>query len=124
LRACDFAVVLDETLMGSQVADGIRVGQNGAGAGALLVNSVRPATTWSGLAVRIIALDMSTIARTVLGRPIVNTGMMGALVAASGAVPLDAVVRAVESEMPATLAAKNAQMLRQGYDLCGEALDV
>lgn len=118
LRACDFAVVLDETLMGPLTADGIRAG------GALLVNSARPARDWSGIGVRVWAVDASAIARTVLGRPIVNTAMIGALVAASGVLPLDAVLRAVQSEMHAALAEKNGEVLRRCHDLVRERRDV
>jgi pyruvate ferredoxin oxidoreductase gamma subunit len=118
LLACDFAVVLDDTLMGTATAAGIR------GAGALLVNSAQPADVWSGLGVRVLTVDASAIAHSVLRRPIVNTAMMGALVAASGAVRLDAALRAIQSEMHSTLAEKNSEVLRRCHQLVKERGDV
>ena len=117
LRACDFSIVLDETLMGPGVVSGIR--KNGL----LLVNSARPAEEWAGIGVRVLTIDVGAIARTVLGRPIVNTGMIGALLAVSGAVSLGAALRAIQSEMRAPLAVKNAEVLRRCHDLAKEELD-
>jgi Pyruvate/2-oxoacid:ferredoxin oxidoreductase gamma subunit len=50
--------------------------------------------------------------------------MIGALVAASGVLPLDAVLRAVQSEMHAALAEKNGEVLRRCHDLVRERRDV
>jgi pyruvate ferredoxin oxidoreductase gamma subunit len=104
-------VVLDDTLMGPQAAEGVRA------EGALLVNSALPSSAWSGMGARVLAVDAGAIARVVLGRPMVNTAMMGALVAVSGAVGLDAALRAVQSEMHAALAEKNGDVLRRCHDL-------
>jgi pyruvate ferredoxin oxidoreductase gamma subunit len=116
LRACDFAVVLDETLMGPHAADGIRQG------GALLVNSARPPVEWASLGVRVLTVDAGAVARSILGRAIVNTGMIGALLAASGIVSLEAGLRAVQSEMRPALAEKNGEVLRRCHDLMKEQL--
>ena len=116
LRSCDFAVVLDETLMGPHAADGIRQG------GALLVNSTHLPVEWASLGVRVLTVDAGAVARAVLGRAIVNTGMIGALLAASGAVSLDAGLRAVHSEMRPALAEKNEEVLRRCHDLMKDQL--
>jgi pyruvate ferredoxin oxidoreductase gamma subunit len=116
LRSCDFAVVLDETLMGPHAADGIRQG------GALLVNSARPPVEWASLGVRVLTVDAGAVARAILGRAIVNTGMIGALLAASGIVSLEAGLRAVQSEMRPALAEKNGEVLRRCHDLMKEQL--
>jgi pyruvate ferredoxin oxidoreductase gamma subunit len=114
IRACDFAVVLDETLAGPLVAEGIRAG------GALLINSARASSAWTGLGARVLSVDVNAIARAILGRPIANTGMIGALVAASGAVRLEAALRAIQSEMRPELAEKNGEVLRRCHDLVEE----
>jgi len=114
LRACDYAVVLDETLVGPQTAEGIREG------GALLINSARPAGEWAAIGVRVLSLDVDKVAGTVLGRPIANTGMMGALLAASGAVRIEAALHAIQSEMRTELAEKNGEVLRRCYDMIKE----
>ena len=116
LRSCDFAVVLDETLLGPHAADGIRQG------GALLVNSTHLPVEWASLGVRVLTVDAGAVARAVLGRAIVNTGMIGALLAASGAVSLDAGLRAVHSEMRPALAEKNEEVLRRCHDLMKDQL--
>lgn len=114
IRACDFAVVLDETLVAPIVAEGIRAG------GALLINSARAPSAWTGLGACVLTVDVNTIARAILGRSIANTGMIGALVAVSGAVRLEAALGAIQSEMHPELAEKNGEVLRQCYDLVKE----
>jgi len=108
--------VLDETLMGPHAADGIRQG------GALLVNSARSPVEWASLGVRVLTVDAGAVARAVLGRAIVNTGMIGALLAASGVVSLDAGLRTVRSEMRPAVAEKNGEVLRRCHDLMKEQL--
>jgi pyruvate ferredoxin oxidoreductase gamma subunit len=101
-------------LVGPQTAEGIREG------GALLINSARPAGEWAAIGVRVLSLDVDKVAGTVLGRPIANTGMMGALLAASGAVRLEAALHAIQSEMRTELAEKNGEVLRRCYDMIKE----
>jgi Pyruvate/2-oxoacid:ferredoxin oxidoreductase gamma subunit len=48
--------------------------------------------------------------------------MIGALLAASGIVSLEAGLRAVQSEMRPALAEKNAEVLRRCHDLMKEQL--
>jgi pyruvate ferredoxin oxidoreductase gamma subunit len=68
----------------------------------------------------VLTVDAGAIARAILGRPIANTGMIGALVAASGAVQLEAALRAIQSEMRPELAEKNGEVLRKCHDLVEE----
>jgi Pyruvate/2-oxoacid:ferredoxin oxidoreductase gamma subunit len=49
--------------------------------------------------------------------------MIGALVAASGAVRLEAALRAIQSEMRPELAEKNGEVLRRCHDLVKEQRD-
>jgi pyruvate ferredoxin oxidoreductase gamma subunit len=77
---------------------------------------------WASLGVRVLTVDAGAAARSILGRAIVNTGMIGALVAASGVVSLDAGLRAVQSEMRPALAEKNGEVLRRCHGLMKEQL--
>ena len=110
IRTCDFVVVLDDTLVGPQALEGIREG------GALLVNTASPQPAWGDIDARIICVDATLSARTILGRPIVNTAMLGALMAATGVDSVEAAATAIEQEMSPALAAKNIAVLRQCHD--------
>ncbi len=116
LRVCDFAVVLDETLVDGQVAAGIRRG------GALLINSSRPASTWAALGPRVLTVDGTAIALEILKRPLVNAALLGALLAAADLVPIDSAVQAIETEMRPQLAALNVQVLRCAHHQVQEQL--
>lgn len=108
VRGCDWVVVLDDTLMSPTVVRGLR-------GGAVLVNTSCPAEQWSGLGVRVLTLDATEKAAQVLGRPIVNTAMLAALVAVSGVVSKDAILAAISSEMRGRVAEKNVELARQVF---------
>jgi pyruvate ferredoxin oxidoreductase gamma subunit len=111
---CDYVVVLDETLMNPKIADGLRPG------GKLILNtaSSTPYRDWAG-AGELSSLDATSLARRILGRPIANTAMLGALIALSGVVSLESAVRGIEKEMPFHLAGKNIEVLQQSFALAG-----
>lgn len=110
---CDAVVVLDETLVVPGVARGLKAG------GFALVNTKDPAKyaeVFGGAAgVRVVGIDATGIALEILGKPITNTAMLGALVGATGFVSLEAALKAIASEMRGDLAAKNAEVLRRAY---------
>lgn len=117
LKSCDHAIVLDETLVGADGVGGIREG------GALLVNSADSGGGLAGGGARVIAVDATALAKEVLGRPIVNVAMLGALVAVQAPVSLDAVEKAVRVELRGQVGEKNALLLRRCHDLVKEQLD-
>jgi pyruvate ferredoxin oxidoreductase gamma subunit len=112
---CDYVVVLDETLMSPKIAVGLRAG------GKLIVNAASPAPyrDWAG-AGDLLALDATSLALRIIGRPIANTAMLGALIAWTGLVRLESALRGIEEEMPQRLAAKNVEVLRQAFAIAGE----
>ena len=111
---CDYVVVLDETLMNPKIAGGLKAG------GKLIVNTVSsaPYQEWVG-AGELFSLDATSLAHRILGRPISNTAMLGALIALSGVVTLKSAVRGIEEEMPIRLAGKNIEVMRQSFALAG-----
>ena len=114
VTACDYVGVLDETLMNPSIADGLRPG------GKLIINAADPSPyrAWAG-AGELLVLDATALARQILGRPITNTAMLGALVAWSGVVRETSAIRGIETEMPPHLATKNVEVLRQAFALAG-----
>jgi pyruvate ferredoxin oxidoreductase gamma subunit len=109
---CDYIVVLDETLMNPQIVNGLR------SHGKVIINTASPEKycAWVGKHV-IAAVDASALAKQILGRPITNTAMLGALVAASGIVRLESAIQAIEQEMNLDIARKNTEALQRAHVL-------
>lgn len=107
-------VVLDPTLLGRSVVEGLVEG------GALVVNTKStPSQVKSSLGihgVKVWTVDASRIALEVLGREITNTPMIGALVKATGVVKIDSVISAVKERFPGELGEKNATVVRRAHD--------
>jgi pyruvate ferredoxin oxidoreductase gamma subunit len=61
------------------------------------------------------------LAREILGRPIVNTALLGAFAAMTGELTLDAVLKAVQSKFPGSLGEKNARIVERSYQMLREA---
>jgi len=61
-------------------------------------------------------VDATGIALEVLGRPISNTCMLGAISRATGWVPLDAVLSSLEFYFRGEILKKNASAVRRGYE--------
>jgi len=61
-------------------------------------------------------IDAKRIALDVLGRPIFNTAMLGALIKVEPLAKIDSVARALKERFPGPLAEKNAEAIRMAYD--------
>lgn len=109
--ACDYVVVLDESLLDVvDVREGLKPG------GMLLINSARdPEAFAAGDGHTVRTVDATGIALEVIGQNVTNTPMFGALVAASGLVPLEAAERAVELTLPEPLWEKNKKVVELAY---------
>lgn len=110
--ACDYVVVLDETLMEVvNVTSGLKEG------GILLINSKSdPGSFGFGERFRVMTLNATDIALEELKAPITNTTMMGALVAASEFVSIESVLKAIDKGMPESLREKNKRAVMRAYD--------
>ena len=65
-------------------------------------------------------INATAIAKEIIGRPIVNTTMMGAFSAVTGAVSLHAVIHAVKDRFSGVAGENNARAIKQAYDLMTE----
>lgn len=108
---CDYVVVLDETLMGPNVLSGIK--ENGV----VLVNTKDPSRYREMTDKKIVAMDATSLAIDILGRPITNTAMLGALLAVSGVVTLSSVQDAIKQGMKASIAGKNCEVVEKAYQM-------
>jgi pyruvate ferredoxin oxidoreductase gamma subunit len=113
---CDCVIVLDETLI--EVVDVLKGLKPG---GALLVNSGKDATEFRKLPgfadiKKFVLVDGTALALDVLQSPIVNTIMLGAVIAVTGMVNLSDAENAIDDLMPKHLAEKNKRVTRMAYE--------
>jgi pyruvate ferredoxin oxidoreductase gamma subunit len=110
LQNCDYVVVMDETLVNQQMKNGIR-------SGAIVVVNTNNSEQYTDLAdFNVIGIDATSIALEILGKPITNTAMYGALVAASDIVTLDEAIESIKTEMKPSLAEKNIEIVKRAYE--------
>lgn len=110
VKECDYVVVLDETLVNKNTAAGLKPG------GSVLINTKDPGRYEKLLGCSVRAIDATSIALDILKRPITNTAMLGALVAASEIVSLESAIKGVEAEMGDKKASKNIEVLKKSYE--------
>ena len=104
----DYIVVLDSGLLELGATDGFKA------SGVAVVNSDKPVKIDGH---KVYRTDATGIAMKVLGRPIVNTAMLGA-VAKAGVVSLESVLKAIEERFPQKIVAVNKDAVKQAYDAC------
>lgn len=92
----DFVIYLDETLLDGDFADELKPG------GIVLVNSAREFED-----ARIIAIDADGISNAILGRPIPNTALLGALTQLLDGLTAEQLVESIREYMPPRLHEKN-----------------
>jgi pyruvate ferredoxin oxidoreductase gamma subunit len=113
----DYVIVQDATIVRElDVAEGLK------DAGMILVNTERDVARL-GLkgSFRIFTFSAEDVARRILGRPIMNTALLGAFAALTRELSLDATLRAVRSRFPGELGEKNARVVQESYrQLMGE----
>jgi 2-oxoacid:acceptor oxidoreductase gamma subunit (pyruvate/2-ketoisovalerate family) len=110
----DVVVVLDPTLMGPAVAEGIQKGTK------LIVNTSESADdvrnklglkgveTWT--------VDATDLAIKLLGRPITNTAMLGTIVRATGVVELDSLLAVVKERFEGKIGELNIELVKKAYE--------
>ena len=112
LYACDYAIVLDPTLMESiDVTKGIKPG------GKLFINTTKsPEELQLATDAEVICYDAAAAAYEVMKNGIVNTAMMAVVAACTGITDVDAMSRAIQKGMPEKLQEKNIDMVSYVYD--------
>lgn len=107
-------VVLDPTLLGPAVAEGIKPGTK------LVVNTgetadqVRERLGIGGVETWV--LDATSLAIKVLGRPITNTAMLGCVVKATGMVELDSILTVVRERFSGRIGELNVELIKTAYE--------
>jgi len=115
---CDYVVFLDETLINRETLQGMKERAS------VLVNTTSPGKYSELTDKRMICIDATSLALDVLGKPITNTAMLGALVAVSGMVSLEAVREAVKDGMNPAISGKNCTILEEAFGMVkGEDLN-
>jgi pyruvate ferredoxin oxidoreductase gamma subunit len=108
----DYVIVQDATILSElDVTEGLKPG------GLILINTERDLRRLgleaSGF--RTFTFSGEALARRVLGRPIINTALLGAFAAVTGEISLGAATRAVRDKFPGALGEKNAQVVEESY---------
>lgn len=110
----DAVVVLDPTLLGPSVSEGVNEDT------ILLVNTEKSSKevldtlglenidTWT--------VDATTLAIDMLGRPITNTAMLGSIVKATGIVKLGSIVQVVKERFEGKIGEMNAELVKKAYE--------
>ena len=107
----DYVIVQDWTIIKEvDVLEGLPEG------GSVLVNTDKSP---DGLGLKgsydIRTFSAEDLAREILGRPIMNTALLGAFAAATGELTLEATLNAVKSRFPGELGEKNARVVQESY---------
>ena len=108
----DFAIVQDPSL----IEGGILLADVKPGA-TILINSARDIECRLPAKSKIRRLAANEIAQEIIGRPIINTVMLGAFAAVSGLIELSDVERAIRHHFSGDLADKNVLAARRGYEI-------
>jgi len=110
----NIVVVVDPTLLNNNVAAGL------AKNGTIVANTERtPEELSKALLVpnaHVYTVNARKIALSVLGRPIYNTAMLGALLKATPFTSLESVAKVVRARFPGTLGEKNVEVIKRAYE--------
>jgi pyruvate ferredoxin oxidoreductase gamma subunit len=110
IYAPDYVIVQDATILGEiDVEEGLKLG------GMLLINTERSVEDLKLKSQNVFAISAEQLARRILGRPIINTALLGTFAGMSGELSLQASVRAVQSKFPGDLGLKNARVVEESY---------
>jgi len=116
IYAPDYVIVQDPTLLDSvNVLAGIK------DSGTVLINSEHKAEEL-GLktSARVVAFPATQIAMEELGRPIMNTVLLGAFAGLSGAISFEAIERSIRHRFRGELGDRNVKAARRAYELMKE----
>jgi len=107
----DYIILQDATIMKElDVLEGLKPG------GTVLVNTDKsPEALELEGSFNLFSISAEDLARKILGRPIMNTALLGAFAAVTGELSLEAVLKAVRSKFPGDLGEKNAQVVQESY---------
>ena len=105
----DYVIVLDSTLL-----DVVDVTKGLKDNGMVIINTNKKVSLRTNSQVK--AVDATAIALEVIGKPFVNTPMIGALVGATNIVKLDSVAEVIKERFPEEIAQKNIEAVKKTYE--------
>ena len=91
------------------VAEGLK--QNGS----ILINTDKSVSDLGFEKSNAVTTSADALARRILGRPIINTALLGTFAGFSKELTLEATLNAVRSKFPGELGEKNAQVVEESY---------
>lgn len=108
----DYVIVQDATILGEvDVKEGLKKD------GKILINTDKPLESLGLGSSNVFTVSADNLARKILGRPIINTALLGTFAGLTGELTLSAVLKAVLQKFPGELGEKNARLVRESYDL-------
>ncbi len=109
----DYVIVQDPTLLEVvEVANGLKDD------GILIINSdFDPETFKIDTKARIMTVNATKIALDIIGRPIVNTVLLGAFAGATGEVKPESIMEAVKERFPGKVGERNAEAVMEAYKM-------
>jgi pyruvate ferredoxin oxidoreductase gamma subunit len=108
----DYVIIQDATILNEvDVLEGLK--QNGT----VLINTDQDMVRLKSIfaATNVCTVSADTLAREILGRPIINTALLGTFAGLTGEISLEAALNAVRSKFSGELGEKNAQLVEKSY---------
>jgi len=106
----DYVIVQDATILDEvDVEDGLKQ------EGMILINTDRDSRDLGLKTSQAFTTSAEALARRILGRPIINTALLGTFASLSRELSLEAVLKAVRSKFPGELGEKNGQIVQESY---------
>ncbi len=106
----DYVIVQDATILKEvDVEEGLKSD------GLVLINTDKELSRLNLKTRNALTISAEELARRILGRPIINTALLGTFAGLSGELSLDSVLKAVHSKFPGELGEKNAQVVAESY---------
>ena len=113
---CDCAIGLDDTLFGDPVKAGLKPGAT------VIINTTKDKSQFPVEGCNVVTVDATGLALEILGRPITNVPLLGALIAATGMVKLESVEGAIDDQLAPKIREKNKALLKKTYEVVKEGL--
>jgi len=112
VNQADYAIIQDPTILHE-----VNVTQGVKSEGLILVNTEKKVEElYINGSSSVVAFPAGVTARKILGRPIMNTALLGAFAALTGELSLEALLSAVRKKFPGELGEKNARVVEQSYE--------
>ncbi len=109
--SCDYLVILDETLWNGNILSGTKQSVK------IIINTSSPERYGGIPENRLVSIDATKMALEYFNLPITNTAMLGALVAVSGVVDMDACHKSMENSISPKFLEKNIKIFDKAYEI-------